>query len=382
MPEISQNAIKATNGTGTAISLTPASNTCTANITNNLSNRNLVINGAMRVAQRGASFTSVTATAYHLDRFQYNLNGTVGAATVTQNSVTDLAGFANSLKIDCTTADASLAAGDRLTLRYAFEGQDLQQIAKGLSGAKQLTLSFYIKATKTGTQIVELFDHDNTRHCAKSVTISQSNTWEKKTITYPADTTGAFDDDNANSLSIFFGIACGTDYTSGTLATTWAANTNANRFVGQVNHFDNTANNFEITGVQLEVSDYATEFEHLSYGDELLRCQRYLRVYGGHAAYQRIGIGYFSNSSRLECPLPLAPKMRTTPTMTVSSAGHWKAESPSGSGEFTSVGLDGNSSPQVAIVWGDKSSSFTAGESGRYLADNTTDARIYLSAEL
>ena len=261
--------------------------------------KNLIINGAMQVAQRGTSFTSVTASAYHLDRFQYNLNGTVGAATVTQNTVTDLAGFTKSLKVDCTTADASLAASDRLTLRYAFEGQDLQQVSKGTSSAKQLTLSFYIKATKTGTQIVELFDHDNTRHCAKSITISQSNTWEKKTITYPADTTGALDNDNANSISIFFGIACGTDFTSGTLATAWAANTNANRFVGQVNHFDNTANNFEITGVKLEVGSVATDFEHRSISDELLRCYRYFQILssntsGGlnaHSRYPLLGNG-------------------------------------------------------------------------------------------
>jgi hypothetical protein len=244
--------------------------------------RNLVINGAMQVAQRG---TSASGASDYLtcDRFQYNLVGTVGASTVTQNTVTDLPGFTKSLKIDVTTADASLAVGDRLTLRYAIEGQDVQQVAKGTSSAEQLTLSFYIKATKTGTQIVELFDHDNTRHCAKSVTINSSNTWEKKTIIYPADTTGAFDNDNEVSLSIFFGLAVGTNFTSGTLATAWASNTLANRFAGQVNHFDNTDNNFEITGVQLEVGSQATPFEHRSFGEELSLCHRYcqaLMVYG------------------------------------------------------------------------------------------------------
>ena len=108
--------------------------------------RNIIINGAMQVAQRGTSFTSVTASAYHLDRFQYNLVGTVGASTVTQNTVTDLPSFTKSLKVDVTTADASLAASDRLALCYKMEGQDLQQVAKGTSSAKQLTLSFYIKA--------------------------------------------------------------------------------------------------------------------------------------------------------------------------------------------------------------------------------------------
>jgi len=277
--------------------------------------KNLIINGAMQVAQRGTSFTSVTASAYHLDRFQYNLNGTVGAATVTQNTVTDLAGFTKSLKVDCTTADASLAASDRLTLRYAFEGQDLQQVAKGTSSAKQLTLSFYIKATKTGTQIVELFDHDNTRHCAKSVTISQSNTWEKKTITYPADTTGALDNDNANSISIFFGIACGTDFTSGTLATAWAANTNANRFVGQVNHFDNTANNFEITGVQLEVGSVATDFEHMSFGEQIKLCERYFEICATGEVFK-----IHSTGGYVEIPMIFRTQKRANPTMTLLSS--------------------------------------------------------------
>ena len=275
--------------------------------------RNIIINGAMQVAQRGTSFTSVTASAYHLDRFQYNLTGTVGASTVTQNTVSDLAGFTKSLKVDVTTADASLASGDRLSLRYAIEGQDLQQVAKGTSSAEQLTLSFYIKATKTGTQIVELFDIDNSRHCAKSVTINSSNTWEKKTITYPADTTGAFDNDNANSLSIFFGLACGTDFTSGTLATAWASNTNANRFVGQVNHFDSTSNNFEITGVQLEVGSVATPFEHRSFGEELLLCQRYFQdfAFSGTNVFPLNPL----EGSPNRVPMPqFAPPMRTAPT--------------------------------------------------------------------
>ena len=238
------------------------------------SGRNMVQNGAMDVAQRGASFTSVTSTAYQIDRFNYNVSGTVGAATITQASEGPN-GFKNSLKIDVTTADASLAAADRLTLFYRFEGKDLQRIKKGTADAEKLVLSFWVKATKTGTNIVELYDHDNTRHCAKSYTVSSSDTWEYKTIEYPADTSGALDDDNGNSISMVFGIACGSDFTSGTLATVWAANVNANRFVGQVNNFDSTSNNFQITGVQLECGDEATPFEYEDYAKTLQKCQRY-----------------------------------------------------------------------------------------------------------
>ena len=291
--------------------------------------RNMIINGAMKVAQRA---TSASGSQGYLtcDRFQYNLVGTVGASTVTQNTVTDLPGFTKSLKIDVTTADASLAVSDRLTLAYKIEGQDLQQVAKGTSSAEQLTLSFYIKATKTGTQIVELFDHDNTRHCAKSVTINSSNTWEKKTITYPADTTGAFDNDNAQSLSIFFGIAVGTNFTSGTLATAWAANDNTNRFVGQVNHFDSTDNNFEITGVQLEVGSQATAFEHRSFAEELILCQRYFeRIESadgsrGVSSYVLGGGVWYSNDQVL-ANLQYNVTKRASPAISVSAAGALKA---------------------------------------------------------
>ncbi len=276
--------------------------------------RNMVINGAMQVAQRGTSGSGVQGYPA-CDRFQYNLAGTVGASTVTQNTVTDLPSFTKSLKVDVTTADASLATSDRLSISYKLEGLDVQGIGKGTSSAKELTLSFYIKATKTGTQIVELFDHDNTRHCAKSVTINSSNTWEFKTIKYPADTTGAFDNDNANSLSIFFGLAVGTNFTSGTLATAWAANDNTNRFVGQVNHFDNTDNNFEITGVQLEVGSQATPFEHRSFGEELALCQRYLYYQEAGNAFQRFAAGFMSTATVCEGYVETPVTMRAAPAL-------------------------------------------------------------------
>ena len=341
--------------------------------------RNIIINGGMQVAQRG---TSASGASDYLtcDRFQYNLVGTVGASTVTQNTVTDLPGFTKSLKIDVTTADASLAVGDRLTLRYAIEGQDVQQVAKGTSSAEQLTLSFYIKATKTGTQIVELFDHDNTRHCAKSVTINSSNTWEKKTITYPADTTGAFDNDNAISLSIFFGLAVGTNFTSGTLATAWASNTLANRFAGQVNHFDSTDNNFEITGVQLDVGSQATPFEHRSFGEELALCQRYYfqKIKGND---EPVGVCVYKNSTQLRVNIEFPTEMRSDPTVTTSnSTDHFQAEATA------TDNFDGNwqvvqTSTTSGMVYSNTNVSSTQGEAAA-VRSNSADARLAFSSEL
>jgi hypothetical protein len=364
-----------------------STNVKTSNLATDLSavvgtRKNLLYNGSMEIAQRGTSFASIGSPGtYHLDRWRTTFTLATGRYTASQDS-SGPAGFAKSLKVDVTTAEASLGASSAAGFMQMLEGQDLQQLQKGTATAKSVTFSFWVKSTTTGTYVVELQDSENNRILCKQYTISAANTWEKKTLTFAGDTTGALTADTSGRLYVQFFLAAGTNYTSGSLGANWAASVAANRMVGQTNLFSSTDNDWYVTGIQLEVGDTATEFEHTSYGDELLRCQRYFRTYGGHAAYQRIGIGYFSNTTRLECPLSLAPRMRTTPTMTVSDAGDWKAESPSGSGEFTAVGLDGNSSPQVAIVWGDKSSSFTAGESGRYLADNTTSARIYLSAEL
>jgi hypothetical protein len=175
----------------------------------------------------------------------------------------------------CTAADAVPAASDEISVSQIIEGQDLQRVAKGTASALQLTLSFWVKANVTGTYIVWLYDNDNNRHVAGSYSVSASATWEKKTITFPADTTGAFDNDNAASLLLRWYLAAGSDYTSGTLATTWASLTNANRAVGQTNLAAATNNYWQVTGVQLEVGDTATDFEHKPFGVELAECQRY-----------------------------------------------------------------------------------------------------------
>lgn len=242
-----------------------------------LSNRNLIINGAMQVAQRGTSFASV-GNVYTLDRFQMYKQNSGAAFTVTQSSVTDLAGFANALKVDCTTADTSLASNEQGYVSYFAEGQDLQGFEKGFSTAKGFTLSFYVKTNKTGLYTVSIFDRDNTRKVNGSYTVSDTS-WNRYTINFPADTTGKFDNDNASSLEIFFNLYAGADTNTGTLYTAWQASADAGSTTGQVNFADSTSNDWEITGVQLEVGDTATPFEHRSFGEEMAKCQRYYTVY-------------------------------------------------------------------------------------------------------
>ena len=223
--------------------------------------RNLIINGDMSIAQRGTSTSSITTSGYHsIDRID-TVIGSQG--TWTQSQSTDVPtgqGFAKSLKMDCTTADASPASGDFLIIQQGLEGQNLQLLKKGTSSAESLTLSFWVKSNKTGTYIAELWDRDNDRAYSQSYTISSASAWEKKTITYSGDTTGAFDNDNAKSLEVNFFLGAGSDRTSGTLQTAWGAKTNANRAVGQVNLADSTSNEWYITGVQLEVGTTASDF--------------------------------------------------------------------------------------------------------------------------
>jgi hypothetical protein len=238
--------------------------------------RNLIINGAMQVAQRGTSVASITADSYPTaDRWTSQI-GTLGTWTNSvENDAPTGSGFRKSWKWLCTTADASPASGDYMVPQTRLEGQNLQAILKGTSSAKQLTLSFWVKSNVTGTYIAGLFDVDNTRIVSASYTVSASATWEKKTITFPADTTGAFDNDENRSLDIQFWLAAGTGFSSGTLATTWQTNTNANRAAGQVNLAAATSNYWQITGVQLEANPQPTPFEQRPIGVELALCQRY-----------------------------------------------------------------------------------------------------------
>ena len=243
---------------------------------NQFAHRNLVINGDMQIAQRGTSTASITSDTYATtDRWRF-LPSSQGTWTMSQeNDAPTGSGFRKSTKVLCTTADASPAAGDYVRLDQRIEGQNLQQLKKGTASAEQLTLSFWVKSNVTGTYIARFYENDNNRNVSKSYTINSSATWEYKTITFPADTTGPLDNDNEASLILIFMLGAGTDSTSGTLATTWQSFTAANVAPGQVNLASATSNYWQVTGVQLEVGDTATPFEFKSFEDDLMECQRY-----------------------------------------------------------------------------------------------------------
>jgi hypothetical protein len=264
--------------------------------------RNIIINGDMSIAQRATSASSLTSSGYHtVDRYRTRL-GSIG--TWTQSQSTDVPtgqGFATSLKMDCTTANASPSAAAALSIQHKIEGQNLQYLKKGTSSAESTTLSFWVKSNKTGTYIAELFDNDNQRQISQTYTISSADTWEKKTLTFAGDTTGALGNDNGNSFLVEFWLGAGSNYTSGTLNTSWNSNTNTNRVVGSVNLADSTSNEWYITGVQLEVGTTASDFEFLPYGVNEIRCLRYYQILdvGSNAPLYTTGDGNHNRHIRL-----------------------------------------------------------------------------------
>ena len=286
-------------------------------LTNQPSGRkNIVTNGAMQIAQRATSSTGAGAANnvyLTVDRWVVELGATsAGRFTMTQTA-DGPSGFANCMKIDCTTADTSIAAGEAFSIAHRIEGQDVQQLKKGTSDAEYITVSWYAKGTAK-TYGLEVHDADNSRNIHKLFTVSSS--WQKFTATFPGDTTGALDDDNAKSLHVAFWVHAGATFTGGTLNTAWAANDNANRAAGIDSFFSSTDNELFITGVQMEVGSQATPFEHRSFGEELALCQRYFYnsaaitagFHNGTAVANNkvYGTGYFF-------PVP----MRTTPSTIV-----------------------------------------------------------------
>ena len=354
-----------------------------ATSTNQPNFRNIIINGDMSLAQRGTSSSSNTTGGYvTCDRWLADID-TQGTWTLSQSTdVPTGQGFANSFKYDCTTADASPAAGDKINFQQRLEGQNLQYLKKGTSSAESTTLSFWVKSNKTGTYICELQDLDNTIQISKSYTISSSDTWEKKTVTFEGDTTGAFGNDNARSLDVIWYLGAGSNLTSGTLNTSWNSVTAANRAVGQVNLADNTSNEWYITGVQLEVGSSASDFEFLPHDVNLQRCQRYFFSLGGSATYQTYGYGMCFSSSAGMIGVPYPTTMRSAPTVSTETLSSFVTKSGDQlGGAPTSLVADFPGINFANVELGGLSS-MTNKDALRLYTNNSTATRLEFSAEL
>lgn len=358
--------------------------------------RNLLYNGAMQIHQRATSVTGLTTSGYRTADRWFNAISSAGTWTQTvetHTSPTDdivlRQGFRKSLKMQCTTADVSLAASDAVDIRQMLEGQDLQAIRKGTANAQSLTLSFWVKSGKTGTYICEFYDNDNNRSISRSYTINAAGTWEYKTITVPPDLTGMFDNDNLESFDMFFWLAAGSNYTSGTLnSTSWATTVAANRAVGQVNLADGTStsvNYWQITGVELNIGTIDAPFEFKSYERELRECLRYFWAKpSSQTAITSMQISGFGTYAVVPInvlnPVPMraVPNPTTNPAFPLASFPPYIADNNSNLRTITAYGIYGGGAG-VQFTYDS-----TALSNGAIYFGNWGDANrsLWLSAEL
>jgi len=348
-----------------------------------LSHRNLVINGGMTVWQRGTASAAVT-NGFLADRF-IAIESTDGAITHEQS--TDAPdGFAYSLKLNVTTADTSLAAGQFTELDHRIEAQNLYHLKYGSNAAETVTLSFWVKSSKTGTYCIRFDKTDATRYnYVKEYTISSANTWEKKTITIEPDSNikasgGAIANDNGIGLQIIWSLAMGSTY-SGATDGVWSSNNDHFATSNQVNWMDSTSNNFYLTGVQLEVGAKSTEFEHRSYGDELAKCQRYFFKWVSSQAYSNMCIGFSTSTTNVETVYQLPQVMRASPSAATSGTFRFVGyEGSQYSSNLSSLEINRSHtrSPYIRAT----GSSLASGAVGEFGDSGSNDATFSFSAEL
>jgi hypothetical protein len=339
--------------------------------------RNIIINGDMSIAQRGTSESGITSSGYYtVDR----MNAVISSqGTWTQSQSTDVPsgqGFAKSLKMDCTTADASPAASDIVRIQQGIEGQNLQYLKYGTSSAESTTLSFWVKSNKTGTYVIQLLNGAVSKQVGKTYTISSADTWEKKTITFPGDTSTALDNDNSAELYVQFCLGTGSDRSSGTLSSTWKSFVSADQFAGQtVNLADSTSNEWYITGVQLEVGTTASDFEFLPFDVNLMRCERYYKkvlIMDGFGGQSIARTSSATGATEFQVGIQGQP-MRTNPTASLISAGTPDIRVTKTLGSGTGAAFDGGNLTLNTIVSSDMTGKVIRVRGGTGSPDGSSD---------
>ena len=346
-----------------------------------LSNRNKIINGDMRIDQRNAgSAVTINASAatYSVDRWSGFGMASAGVFTLNR-STTAPAGFTNSLAATCTTADGTIAAGDRYFIDHRIEGFNIADFDFGTASANTVTLSFWVQSSLTGTYCIGFINDGGARSYVAEYTINAADTWEYKTITLTGDTSGTWLSDNGIGVTIRFTLATGTTYQ--TTANAWSAG-NFNATSNQVNWMSSSSSRtFRITGVQLEVGTVATPFEHRSYGDELARCQRYYwQTQNITGSRKYLGMVQAYASTATYGILTYVPvEMRSDATVNISgSFGYYNATSATNS--TSSPGSLDFSPGRIETASWAGGSGLTAGHG--LISFWEDDAVIYASAEL
>ena len=352
--------------------------------------RNIVINGGMQISQRSTSETAQHTSGYlTLDRFNFNfVNEDELRTTLTQASEGP-DGFANSLKVQATTAESAVAADEEFRVIYKVEAQDLQQLKFGTSAAERITVSFYVRSSVAATYGFNLYQNDANKVNGQAYTINSANTWERKTLTFIGNTSDVINDDNGIGMQLNWFLMAGSNFTSGSNSG-WETFATAKHAVGHnANAVVTTTNaTWQITGIQLEVGSVATPFEHRSFGEELALCQRYYYrtpryINSGIGANESIATGNMDGSTVGAFLIRFPQLMRDAPTAFEQSgtANHYSVRVTSDA-NGTSVPTSGDFMSDSAFVNLTASGAgFTSGD-GAFLRIENTSAFLAWSAEL
>jgi len=289
-----------------------------ASLTGVAGRRNMVINGAMQVAQRGTSSTSESYQT--VDRFKTYKESCEQLAVTQTQSTESPNGFSNSFELNVGTAESSIEANDLYNIVTVFEGQNMQGTAFGTSDAKAMILSFWVRSSKTGTYAINFYNSDATRNLTNTYAISSANTWEYKTVSILPDTSSGFSNDANRSFDIQWILTAGSDFTSSNSSSAWSGVSNPRTAYGHTATWgSSTSDDFHLTGVQLELGSTATDFEHRSYGEELAACIRYYQT-SGTMQYFPVTRWQYASGNGLQW-YQFQSEMRAAPTMSVS--GGW-----------------------------------------------------------
>ena len=339
--------------------------------------RNKIINGAMEISQRGTSFATVANGTYTLDRFLWGQSGAM-VVTITQSTDVPNDTFQNSLEVDVTTADTSIAAGDVVAIEQRIEGYNVRDLI-----GQTFTLSFWVKSPKTGVHCVSFRNSGLNRSYVMEYTVSVANTWEYKTITVTGGliTAGTWDWTNGVGLYVGFSLVTGSTYQ--TTAGAWQTG-NLLGTSNQVNVMDNVANDFFLTGVQLELGPVPTPFERRLYGAELALCQRYFELVSvTGSAPLGTGVGQCTSATTAFFQISTFTPKRATPVATLSAGNTFAIVNSTGglvAGTAASVINYGFNHPTVQIT---VASGLTAGNSTNLYANGVgVTATVSISSEL
>ena len=340
--------------------------------------RNMFINGSCVIGQRGST-ASLQSGYGGVDRY-YFYNGGDGRVTFSQDTdVPTGSGFSHSIKLDVTTADSN-GASNRGWFGQRVERDICQRMKKGTSSATKSTVSFWIKSPKTGTHIVRIYDNVNDRDIGATYTVSSANTWEHKVVTFPADTTGAISNGTTYGMQVYWLIVSGSNTQTSALGTTWATYVGGAEGQGGQNLLDSTDNNIYFTGLQWEVGDEATEFEHRSTGEELSLCQRYYYRWTAGSTNRYAWMGQsFGSGACFGIVRTLPVTMRAVPTSSVSGTytPYGADGSTSGHSAFSSTNMDQNNTDHLGTGGWGGASGISAGDAVVVLA---AEAAAYIDA--